>query len=118
MDGRRADDYKGRLRAWLEAAVGGYLDRTALHDVVFHQFRADAAYPKHENSTVDQLAQFLERGVKAGAWTMESPRLTAVMLFSGLHGVLDAALEQTAKVNQKRLVQSLELFFLRAVGLT
>jgi AcrR family transcriptional regulator len=117
MDRRRAEDWKGRLRAWVEAGVDGYLDRAALHDVVFHEIRPDEPRTKHDNPIVDQLAELLSRGARAGAWTVEAPHLTAVMLFHALHGVFDDAVGSAQEVNRRRLVRALEAFFHRAVGL-
>src|SRR5580704_1703799 len=67
MDRRRAGDWNGRLRAWVETSVEVYHDRTALHDVVFHQFRPDDPGAKHDNPIVDELAEFLAQGTHAGA---------------------------------------------------
>jgi AcrR family transcriptional regulator len=120
VDRRRADDWKGKLRAWVEAGVNGYLDRLALHDVVFHEYRpepARAAHEKHDDSITKHLAELLALGTRAGAWSVESPRMTAVMLFHALHGALDEAIGEAEAVNRKRLVRTLEAFFQRAVGL-
>jgi AcrR family transcriptional regulator len=117
MDRRRATDWEGRLRAWVETGVGVYLDRTALHDVVFHQFRPDDAGAKRDNPIVDDLAEFLGRGTRAGAWSVKAPRLTAVMLFHALHGALHDAGEESTPGTRRRLARTLEAFFRRAVGL-
>jgi AcrR family transcriptional regulator len=117
MNRRRADDWKGRLRAWLEVGVDVYLDRNALHDVVFHEFRADDPRTKHDNPIIDQLAGLLTEGTRAGAWSVEVPHLTAVLLFHALHGALDDAIDGTKNVNRKRLTRALEVFFCRAVGI-
>jgi AcrR family transcriptional regulator len=110
-----AGDWQARLRAWVLAAVDGYLDRMALHEVVFHEFRPDDPHATHRNSTVDQLAEFLAEGTQAGAWSIEDPRLHATMLFHALHGAVHEAAAQ-AKVNRKRLSGALQIFFERAVG--
>jgi AcrR family transcriptional regulator len=117
MNGRREGDWKGRLGAWVKAGVDGYLDRAAVHDIVFHEFRPEGPRVKHDNPIVDQLAEFLRRGTQAGAWSVASPHLTAVMLFHALHGVFDDAMNATTEVNRKRLSRALEAFFHRAVGL-
>src|ERR1700678_4522918 len=109
-----AGDWHARLRAWVLAAVDGYLDRMALHEVVFHEFRPDDPHATHRNSTVDQLAEFLAEGTQAGAWSIEDPRLHAIMLFHALHGAVHDAAAQ-AKVNRKRLARPLQTFFERAV---
>lgn len=117
MGRRRADDWKGRLRAWIDAGVNGYLDRAALHDLVFHEFRPETPQGKHENPIVTVLASLLADGERAGAWTLDAPELTAVMLFSALHGVLDECTRGSVDVNRKRLIRSLETFFHRALAI-
>jgi AcrR family transcriptional regulator len=119
MDRRPAGDLKGRLRAWLETSVDVYLDRTALHDMVFHEFRPDEPRAKHHNPIAEQLAGLLGQGTRAGAWSVEAPGLTAVMLFHALHGALHDAIdanEAGAPVHRKRLARSLGAFFQRVVA--
>jgi AcrR family transcriptional regulator len=117
MDRRRDGDWTGRLRAWVEAGIHGYLDRTALHDIVFHEFRPDHPREKHDNPMVGQLADVLARGTRAGAWTVKTPHLTAVLLFHALHGALDDAIAPSTVVNRKAFARALEAFFRRAIGL-
>jgi len=116
MDRRPPDDWSGRLRAWVEAGVGGYLDRVALHDIVFHEFRPESRRVKHDNPVVDQLAGLLVEGTGAGAWSVADPHLTAVLLFHALHGAVDDAVATRAKVDRARLARVLKAFFARAVG--
>jgi AcrR family transcriptional regulator len=120
MKRRRADDWIGRLRAWIAAGVNGYLDRTALHDLVFHEFRPEDPRAAHENPIATLLASLLEHGARARAWSAEKPEFTAILLFSALHGALDDALSaargKSETVNRKRLTRALEVFFLRALG--
>jgi len=118
MDRRAPDDWSGRLRAWVTAGVNGYLDRVALHDIVFHEFRPEDRRGKNDNPVVDQLAVLLGQGTQAGAWRVEDPRLAAVMLFNALHGAVDDAVAAKAKVNRSGLVRTLDTFFRRAVLLT
>jgi AcrR family transcriptional regulator len=117
MNRRRIGDWKGRLRAWVEASVGGYLDRVALHDVVFHEFRPGHRHPKHDNPVADGLAELLEDGTRAGAWSVDDPRFTAILLFEAVHGAVDDLIEAHLEVNRKRLTAKLEAFVHRVVGL-
>lgn len=78
---RRTNDWRGQLNAWVKAGVNGYLDRVALHDVVFHEIHVGDRRLKHKNVVVKQLAVFLGAGACAGAWSVTEPHLTAVMLF-------------------------------------
>ncbi len=117
MNRRPREDWKGRLRAWVEAGVDGYLDRAALHDLVFHEFRPDGPRARHDNPIVDQLAELLGQGARAGAWSVGAPSFTAVLLFHALHGAFDDAVDTATEVNRKRLSRALLSFFHRAVGL-
>jgi hypothetical protein len=67
---------------------------------------------------VEQLAEFLDGGTRAGAWSVEGTRLTALMLFRALHGTLDEAIGAATQANRKPLAGALEAFFQRAVGPT
>lgn len=116
MDRRRKDDWTGRLKAWVETGVDVYLDRTALHDVVFHQFRPEQPRAKHENPLAHQLAELLEKGTRAGAWSVGDPEVTAVMLFHALHGALHDAVDPRVQTNRRRLARTLGTFFHRVVG--
>jgi AcrR family transcriptional regulator len=117
MNRRRPEDWSGRLRAWVEAGVSGYLDSVEVHDVVFHQFRPDHRRPMHANPVVDQLAEFLDQGTRAGAWSAQNPRLNAIMLFHALHGAVDDAVAAKSAVNREGLAATLVAIFRRVVGL-
>jgi AcrR family transcriptional regulator len=116
MDKRRSNDWQGRLSAWANAGVNGYLDRVALHDVVFHEIHVDDRRLKHENIVVERLAVFLDAGMRAGAWLVAEPRRTAVMLFGALHDAVDDALAERNAVDRKRLVRAVDEFVRRAVA--
>jgi AcrR family transcriptional regulator len=114
IDARPVNDWRGRLRAWVAAGVDGYLDRIALHEVVFHEFRPRDRHSTHRNSTVEHLAELFSQGNRAGAWAIEDPRLEALLLFHSLHGALGEAAKM--RINRKDLTRSLQVLFERAVG--
>ena len=115
------DDWRGRLRAWVAAGVDGYLNHHALHDLVFHQFRPEPRYATHKNSTADQLSDFLTAGNVAGAWALQEPRLTAMMLFHALHGALEEGSARSSSadsaIDRGQLTRALHAFFERALAL-
>lgn len=41
---------------------------------------------------LEQLLQILNGGQQAGIWHLEQPRLTALLIYSGVHGVADEAI--------------------------
>lgn len=110
------DDWKGKLAAWATACVVGYLESMRLHDVVFYEYRPPTREGMVDNIVIDHLAALLESGVGAGAWSIDDPRVTAIFLFSGLHGVIDDAYMKK-RVNRGRLVRGLEQLCFRAAGL-
>ena len=83
MNRRRAGDWNGRLRAWVETSVDVYLDRAALHDIVFHQFRPDDPGATHDNPIVAEKPRRVPRRGDAGRRVVRrrATHLTAVMLF-------------------------------------
>jgi AcrR family transcriptional regulator len=116
MNKRRPNDWRGRLSAWAKAGVIGYLDRVALHDVVFHEIHVNDRRLKHENIVVQRLAAFLEAGTRAKAWSVNEPHRMAVMLFSALHGVVDDALGCDPSVDRNALARSMETFLRKVVA--
>jgi AcrR family transcriptional regulator len=111
-----AEDWKGKLETWAAACVGGYLDSIRLHDILFYGSRPHTREGMVDNIVVDHLADLLQAGIDCGAWSIEDPRLTAVFLFSGLHGVVDDAYSKEKRVNRIRLTERLQRLCSRAVG--
>lgn len=89
MDRCAANDWSGRLRAWVRTAVDGYLDNVALHDAVFHDLRTHDRHAWQENPVVDQLVELLEGGIAARVWAAPDPRMTAVIFFTAMHSAVD-----------------------------
>jgi AcrR family transcriptional regulator len=112
---RQPEDWEGRLRAWIAAGVHGYLDEVEVHDLVFHDFRPDDRCAISTNPALGPLTDLLAQGARAGAWSVDDPRLTAVMLFNAMHGAADEVLASGSKIDRKALIRALETFFLRAV---
>jgi len=117
VEGPAADDWIGRLDAWIEAGVNGYLDEFELHDLVFHEFRPSNRRMKQDNPVIVHLMALIEGGAGAKAWTVKQPRLTAVMLFSALHGAVDDAIAAPKKTSRKVLAASVKSFCRQALGL-
>ena len=86
-------DWNARLTSWVHAGVAAYLEDYQLHDIVFHDYRPDQRRMKGDNPVVVDLSALLEAGAEAGIWSFEDSRLTAIVLFQGLHGAVDEAIE-------------------------
>ncbi len=112
------NDWKGKLAAWARAAVAVYLDSIREHDVAFYGSRPAKREGLVDNIIVDHLFDLLQAGVAAGAWTIDEPHSTAVFLFTGLHGVVDASQTRGKRINRIRLADIVERLCLRSVGLT
>lgn len=82
--------WQERLDEWMKACVLFYLENVELHDLVFHQFAWSRNEFQQPNPIVDRLSELLEAGRAAGEFDVENTRLTAVMLFSAMHGAVDA----------------------------
>ncbi|WP_051248328.1 TetR/AcrR family transcriptional regulator [Inquilinus limosus] len=113
-------DWSGRLAAWLEGGVRGYLDQVELHDVLFHtpdflprQRRVDG-----HMEPVRGLVELLRDGAAAGAWAVADAEMTAVLLFYAFHGGVDHAIAEGRTADVAGLVAELQAFFLRALGLS
>ena len=85
-----ANDHPGRLRAWTESGLAGYLEGYRLHDVVYSEHHHHQRGNQERDRVLEQLAELLENGAAAGAWPLRNPRLNALLLYSGLHGAADA----------------------------
>lgn len=112
----RTDDWSERLCAWVEGSVTFYLDQVALHDALFH---ARELHPRRrssrgENRVVTALAELLTEGAAAGAWSIDDPAMTAVLLFNALHGAVDHAIARREEGRRARLVRAVQAHFLRA----
>lgn len=115
----RPDDFEGRLACWARTGVTTYLDGVKLHDMLFHEARKPTRQGLVDNIVIDHLGGLLAAGNAAKAWTVEDPHLTAVFLFSGVHGMVDDAILASKHKPVARtalIAKALEACF-RAVGL-
>lgn len=112
-----AADWHGKLAAWVEAGVDSYLDRLRLHDALFHEAGLHRRRGgKGDNSIVRDLATLLATGSAAGAWSVEEPPVTAMLLFHALHGAVDQAIARHTEKQRGDLIRILRDFFLRGVS--
>lgn len=102
-------NHPARLAAWLTAAVETYLANYELHDVVFHDFTHSKRQSREKDSVLAQLTTLLGDGEKAGAWQAPDARAVALIIFDGMHGVVDDAIASGRRDPEKlsRLLISL-----------
>ncbi len=112
VDACPATDAVGRLQRWTATAVDAYLDAYQLHDVVFHDYRHDRRQSQEKDVVIEQVLEILAVGIQAGTWSIASPRSTAMVIFHGMHGVVDDAIA-AGHPDRGRIVQTLTDLFLR-----
>ncbi|MDH3063768.1 TetR/AcrR family transcriptional regulator [Achromobacter insolitus] len=115
VDACEANDGVARLRAWTRAGVQAYFDGYELHDVVFH----DAQHPDRgvteKSAVLRQLEAILEAGARAGCWSLDDTALTAIVLYHGMHGAVDACIARGRR-DAEALSGPLSAMFLRTLG--
>jgi AcrR family transcriptional regulator len=114
---RPKEDWKGKLGAWAKAGALYFLEREAIHNLVFREYRSPSPEEESENIVIGHLSGLLEAGTVAGAWSVDDHRFTAAFLFHGLHGVLHEALAREKRVARNSIVAKLQEACFRAVGL-
>lgn len=85
-------DHARRLERWLADAIAGRLRRAELHEALFHQHRGGGA--PHADPHIGMLAGLLRAGADAGAFDVDDPDTTALLLYSAMHGAVDAHLRR------------------------
>ena len=113
------DDWPARLATWVRSGTAHYLENHHMHDVLFHHQTIDPTGDDPMAATTRRLAAslaaILSEGRMAGAFHVDDPPMTAVLLFSALHGVVDQSLHGRGSVDRDRLVRSLQDLAGRAV---
>lgn len=108
-------DWPGKLDAWARGALMAYLDAIRLHDVLFYEAHPPSRAGATDNIIVDHLTALLRAGKAAGAWSAPDPRVAALFLFSGLHGVVDGARDAKARADRPALSRMVARLCFRAV---
>jgi AcrR family transcriptional regulator len=113
---KKPDDYRGRLKAWIQAAIEGFMDQYALHEIVFHDFRPEEHKPNKDNAAFTSFLLLLKEGTDAGAFDLIDPELSGMMLLHAFHGAGEAMHAAQSVAARKNLIKQLETFALRVVG--
>lgn len=104
-----ADDWPGQLDAWVAAVVGEYLASYPLHDAIYHDAALCERCAMSEEVVVQALGALIAEGAAAGAWSADEPLLSAIVMFHGLHGLVDEAIVSGADTG--RIAQTLSRMF-------
>jgi AcrR family transcriptional regulator len=109
-----ADDWRGRLKAWIDAAVDGYFEMIELHDVVIYGLGMPFRHAMADAEISRYLAKLIRDGAKAGAWQVDDESWTAVVMFYGFRGGCDEAVMGTQRPED--VPKKLNDLFLRILG--
>ena len=96
----RQTDWWSVFDTWIDAFVAFLVDNRQTHDALWHGTAGTRV--SEDPDAMEQIAQAISQGVKAGAFSVEDPLLAAAMLFYGVHGTVETALAQ-GRVSRARL---------------
>ena len=109
-----ADDWRGRLKAWINAAVKAYYELIELHDVVIYASGMPFRHAMADAEITRYLTTLIRDGAKAGAWQVDDAHWTAVVMFYGFRGGCDEAVMGTQ--HPEDVPRKLNDLFLRILG--
>jgi TetR/AcrR family transcriptional regulator, transcriptional repressor for nem operon len=112
----RSRSWPGKLDAAVRACFDHYRAVEALHDVLFHHTGGpgdDAVGDPAANHLVGAIRQLLADGTEAGAYQVDDPELTAVLLYSAVHLAFDAACHRPDGIDHDRLLAATQTLFRR-----
>jgi AcrR family transcriptional regulator len=114
VEGCPADDWPGRLKAWIDGAVDAYIEMTELHDVVLYSLGTPFRHAMVDAEITRYLTKLISEGAKAGAWQVDDERWTAVIMFYSFRGGCDEAIMGTQSAED--VPKKLSDLFLRILG--
>lgn len=89
VDGCPAGDWRARLQTWIRVNVEAYVETFRTHDIVYANHHHHDRSNQDKNAILEQLQDIIERGMAAGAWTTDQPRIVALLIYAGVHGATD-----------------------------
>jgi TetR/AcrR family transcriptional regulator, transcriptional repressor for nem operon len=110
-------DWGARLDACVEAISGSYREQRDLHEVLFrHGGHVSADHQATHALVLQALSDLLASGVAAGAFDVDDPDATAVLLWASARG-FDPEFPGHPAPADDRLIRAAQLLFRRAAGL-
>jgi AcrR family transcriptional regulator len=97
-------DWPGLTRRLLESAASAYLTDARSHDVALYHGDAGEGEAEWPEEIVAALARFIVAGTAAGAFAVDDPELTAVLIFHAVHGMFHRALHRSKAPDRQRLL--------------
>lgn len=114
VESRPADDWRGRIKAWIDGAVNAYFEMKDLHDVVIYGLGMPFRHAMADAEITRYLTKLIGDGAKAGAWLVDDERWTAVVMFYAFRGGCDEAIMGTQRAED--VPKKLNDLFLRILG--
>lgn len=109
------DDWRSRIKAWIDGAVDAYFELNELHDVVIYGLGMPFRHAMADAEITRYLTKLISDGNKAGAWKVEDARWTAVIMFYSFRGGCDEAIMGTQRPED--VPNKLNDLFLRILGI-
>jgi TetR/AcrR family transcriptional regulator, transcriptional repressor for nem operon len=110
-------DWGARLDACVEAISGSYREQHDLHEVLFrHGGHVSASHQATHALVLQALSDLLANGVAAGAFDVDDPDATAVLVWASAQGFDPVFLGHSA-ADDNRLIVAAQQLFRRAAGL-
>jgi TetR/AcrR family transcriptional regulator, transcriptional repressor for nem operon len=110
-------DWGARLDACVEAVSGSYREQHDLHEVLFrHGGHVSASHQATHALVLRALSDLLASGVAAGAFDVDDPDATAVLVWASAQGFDPEFLGHSA-ADDDRVIRAAQQLFHRAAGL-
>lgn len=113
------DDWLGRLEAWIVEMINGYMHNAHLHDALFAHAPGDADVQtgvSAANRHLLMLSTLLSDGADAGAFSIDQPKINAVLLYGAIHGVLDYVVHHDKSISPDLVIEEACEFGRKLVG--
>jgi len=114
VDSCEANDWRGRIQAWIDGAVAAYFEMHELHDVVIYGSGMPFRNAMANTEITKYLTTLISDGAQAGAWKVDDEYWTAVIMFYSFRGGCDEAIMGTQ--NTLDVPRKLNELFLRILG--
>jgi TetR/AcrR family transcriptional regulator, transcriptional repressor for nem operon len=109
-------DWGAKLDACVEASFTSYRQLDDLHEVLFRHGGETTGEPAH-GLLAQSLRELLEAGVSAGAYAVDDPAATAVLLYAAMHA-FDRHFHGHTPLGDRQLITAAQVLFRRSAGLT
>ncbi|AOJ05694.1 MULTISPECIES: TetR/AcrR family transcriptional regulator [Burkholderia] len=116
VDACAADDWLGQLRAWIRTSIEAYVETYRTHDIVYIKHHHHERNNREKNAILDQLQGILSGGEQAGVWQLTQPRITALLIYSGVHGATDDVIA-VQETDYSAFARAVTAVCLRVVGI-